>query len=682
MKKIFLSILLLAGISLTIQAQKVLPCKDSLAIYQQGVENKDGVSAYRLARWYDEGHYVSKNKAMAEQLWCKAVEWGYTPAYFDLCYLYHELDSLDQLEQTAKAAMAAGISKAYYCMGINALRHEDTKKAIAYLKKGIAQNDMTCVRLLSIYYKNQGDYNKAYKLWKSLNTPLGWTNMALMILKGEYTKGDMEEALALLNKAADAGYEDALDLLGYIYSGAIEELANLDVAIGFYQRWADLGNSDGFLRMGHCYRDKGDDARKIECYTKAAAMDNAAAYSQLAASYLDGSGVPCDTALAYDYCLKAADYDNGLGLWGLAYFHLNGMGVPQDEALTLHYMRRAAHHHIGDAAAYMGAWFEEGSHSLEQSADSAKYYYYMGSKEDNPICDYWMGKMLFDDGNYDDAVEFIISAAKHGHLGAYLLYARCLMSGWGLEADPYEAISILTKLSEEEEMPDAYTYLGICRLDGIGCTKDDAEGKRLLDIADNLGSKDAAYGLGFCYRDGRGCEADSAMTVYYWLQAADNGSNRALEYLGDYYAEHNNYKEAAALYQRGADNGDCGCLCELGLCYRDGNGVVLNSQKAFECFQKTADVYYPRGLYLLGVCYLEGTGVEENIEMAEHMLDGASFLGYSQASYLMGTLYESGQFDKDGLPSKKSLQKALDYYNKAAQKGHEGAIEAIQRLSK
>ncbi|RIB10228.1 hypothetical protein C2G38_2043659 [Gigaspora rosea] len=50
----------------------------------------------------------------------------------------------------------------------------------------------------------------------------------------------------------------------------------------------------------------------------------------------------------------------------------------------------------------------------------------------------------------------------------------------------------------------------------------------------------------------------------------------------------------------------------LGNCYREGIGVDKDERKAFELYQKSAEMGNHLGIHNLGLCYGEGVGVEKD----------------------------------------------------------------------
>ncbi len=143
----------------------------------------------------------------------------------------------------------------------------------------------------------------------------------------------------------------------------------------------------------------------------------------------------------------------------------------------------------------------------------------------------------------------------------------------------------------------------------------------------------------------------------------------------------------------------------LGLCYRNGVGVLLDPTKAFQCLIKSAEGGCVPAMSLLGDFYMFGSreikidSVKSQYWYEKAALAGeptaqtwmgyrfavssleridwytkAAALNFPDAQFLLGQCFESG----DGVP--KSLDKAVFWYQKAAEQNHRGALGALKRL--
>ena len=115
--------------------------------------------------------------------------------------------------------------------------------------------------------------------------------------------------------------------------------------------------------------------------------------------------------------------------------------------------------------------------------------------------------------------------------------------------------------------------------------------------------------------------------------------------------------------------------CNLGYCYEQGQGVVLNSKKAYDLYMYAAEHEYVRGYMSVASCYLNGIYVEENAAEALKWLTKAAEAGNPKAMYYCGSILENGE---DGVPA--NTKKAKEWYKKAAAAGYAPAGAALGRM--
>ncbi|HCO62989.1 MAG TPA: hypothetical protein DIT49_06325, partial [Clostridiales bacterium] len=57
-------------------------------------------------------------------------------------------------------------------------------------------------------------------------------------------------------------------------------------------------------------------------------------------------------------------------------------------------------------------------------------------------------------------------------------------------------------------------------------------------------------------------------------------------------------------------------MCNLGLCYEQGEGLEQDASKAVECYLQAAQQGHPPAQTNLAVCYLHGSGVGQDFSAA------------------------------------------------------------------
>ncbi len=162
-------------------------------------------------------------------------------------------------------------------------------------------------------------------------------------LKGRlYLKGEggenrrIEEGVALIKRAADAGHPEALGVLGYLYSVGLGVPKDSTLALQCFRLAAEGGSVKAQVNLGltlakpgATYSDQAEGLRWIE---KAANDGSPDAQAALAQAYFEGNLGPIrkNYAKAADWASKAAKQDNSKAsnLLGVAYQY--GYGVPKD----------------------------------------------------------------------------------------------------------------------------------------------------------------------------------------------------------------------------------------------------------------------------------------------------------------------------------------------------------------
>lgn len=134
---------------------------------------------------------------------------------------------------------------------------------------------------------------------------------------------------------------------------------------------------------------------------------------------------------------------------------------------------------------------------------------------------------------------------------------------------------------------------------------------------------------------------------------------------------------AASLDQveKRAANGDAQSQYLLGRVYQKGEIVRQDHRKAAEYFAKAAEQDHAEAEYQLACCYYAGLGVEPDKVKARMHLIAAADHGSVEAQYHLAGTYARG---RGGV--KRNYRKAAFWYARAADQGHAGAKEHLEKL--
>ncbi|CAB4414042.1 unnamed protein product [Rhizophagus irregularis] len=159
--------------------------------------------------------------------------------------------------------------------------------------------------------------------------------------------------------------------------------------------------------------------------------------------------------------------------------------------------------------------------------------------------------------------------------------------------------------------------------------------------------------------------------IYNWLLNNQNNSN-SFVLLGDfnYYGIgiSVNEKKAFELYQKAANLGNVIGIANLAYCHYNGIGTDIEKKKAFKLFQKAANLGNGFAKFRLGVCYLNGIGINMNKKKAFKLYQQAANLAHPFGLSGLGYCYENG------IGTNIDEKKAFESYKKAANLGNEFGI--------
>jgi TPR repeat protein len=91
--------------------------------------------------------------------------------------------------------------------------------------------------------------------------------------------------------------------------------------------------------------------------------------------------------------------------------------------------------------------------------------------------------------------------------------------------------------------------------------------------------------------------------------------------------------------EESAKQGDAEAQSELGRSYANGDGVVLDFNKAVVWFKKGAEQGVAKAQSGLGACYLNGQGIEKDPKKAVLWFEKAAKQGFALGQYNLGGCY-------------------------------------------
>lgn len=380
--------------------------------------------------------------------------------------------------------------------------------------------------------------------------------------------------------------------------------------------------------------------QSVELFKKAAIIGDAEAQFRLGRCYYEsGEGVIVNADEAVKWLEKAANQNNPKALALLGKCYNKGNGVRKDSNKADELWRKA---------------FPKLKELAEK--DDAEGQFYLGLS-------YFNGAGVTE--NPAQAFEWSLKAAEQGNTRAQLMVGELYRNGEVVEKDDSQAVSWYRKAADQGFAP-AQHLLGKCYDYGIGVQKDIAQAVSWYRKAADQGEAEGQAFLGRCYENGVGVPQNTSTAIKWYEKSADQGCSYGQQQLGAYYYfEGHNMTQAFILLNKAAEQGESSAQALLGQCYRDGDGVDKNLDKAVKWYQESADQGNGLGLYGLAGCYDEGAGVGQDKVKALDLYQKAAEEGLEKAFNSIGLIYESGE----GIAQ--NLSKAYENYKKGAELGHE-----------
>lgn len=290
----------------------------------------------------------------------------------------------------------------------------------------------------------------------------------------------------------------------------------------------------------------------------------------------------------------------------LGSLHEDGLGTAKSREEALRWYRFAAEREQPEAMAALGRLLlqERGPEARESAGKWLRQAASLGDRDGQ----YHLGWLLAQPGAaHDDVAAFgwFVKAAGQGHVGAQVAAAAHLLAGRGVSKDQKAAAAWLERAAGAQD-PVANYLLGRLRENEGGSGQDRA--RNAYRIAAAAGHREAQFAI-------------AAMLARSSV-AADR-------------------KEAVEWFAKAHEDGHRAAANRLGEAYRDGAGVVRQSDKAKAYFEVAANHGDANAMYNLAKMYDGGLGETRDTGQALRWYARAAEQGHEEAGAVVAGLLNS-----------------------------------------
>lgn len=168
----------------------------------------------------------------------------------------------------------------------------------------------------------------------------------------------------------------------------------------------------------------------------------------------------------------------------------------------------------------------------QPDTEKAGYWYKKAAQRGAVPAQYSLGKLHFLQGNYEEAKEWLLEAAKADHPNAQFDLATMYRDGLGVTASQEEAAKWYIQAAENGSTP-AQFQLVLMYMEGVGVEQDNGKAFMWATRASESGDPNAKYLLGYMYYMGLGTVQSYEMAEIWLTEAVDEGQPKAQTLLNE-----------------------------------------------------------------------------------------------------------------------------------------------------
>ena len=368
-----------------------------------------------------------------------------------------------------------------HCYGLGT--EQNYEKAFEwFLKSAQEGNKFAQYSLANLYYYGNGAE-------KNLKEAFGWYMrsakqgqpyasyaVAQMYSKGEYVEHDEKTAQEYYNQAlsgflkleADGQADDNLFYkIGAMYKNGLGTEADMNKAIDYFKRSAELNNKNGLYEYGKALllgeNITQDIPKAMDCLEKAVRLGNLNAKRFLALEYISGEHIEQDIDKGIEMLTECAVGGDPLSCFLLGRIYFKGEFVNRNLSKAEKYLLMADKD-SGHACYYLGKLYqEEEKYDIDKAVEWLEKA--VNYDEVKANASYSLAKILLEDNKYHDtqkAIKLLELSAEENNWASFLLGRLYLFGTEDIEKDKEKAMEWLNRSADDGNVY-AQTFLNQSR---------------------------------------------------------------------------------------------------------------------------------------------------------------------------------------------------------------------------
>ena len=355
-----------------------------------------------------------------------------------------------------------------YCYGLGT--EQDYEKAFVwFLKSAQEGNKFAQYSLANLYYYGNGakkNFKEAlgwYMRSAKQGQPYAAYAVGNMYENGELAEKDKKKSQGYYNQAlsgflkleADGQADDNLFYkIGVMYKNGLGTEADMDMALEYFKRSAELNNKNGLYEYGKALllgeNITQDIPKAMDCLEKAVRLGNLNAKRFLALEYISGEHIEQDIDKGIEMLTECADGGDPLSCFMLGRIYFKGEFVNRDLSKAEKYLLMADKD-SGHACYYLGKLYqEEEIYDIDKAVEWLEKA--VNYDEIKAYASYSLAKILLEDNKYHDtqkAIKLLELSAEENNWASFLLGRLYLFGTEDIEKDKEMAMEWLNRSADD-----------------------------------------------------------------------------------------------------------------------------------------------------------------------------------------------------------------------------------------